>query len=905
MPRPRRKPSATKKATRSSSSSERDQLLARMNSHRSLERMLESVLLPTEEVERPQEEQDPVSEVAAPMAVSQLVEEERIHAADRTLVENVQRRSRLPKRIQIQMGSHEPSPHQTRIAYRVSRVKSGEREPIMASVGDWSAPFEEPPSLDALEALASDLCVAVVDPHAFMHQFTPATADLAWAERYAWWRQVRAPFIRWVAAKPISRNPYPVTTKGRSFLGRLLHRADEAAMELHEKEEEAIVGMEEAWGVPVMVPRLDPVRVLIGFAVLFVVVSLPAAAVSFGHSLNRSWSEVHSAGEAVASGIDGTLATAVPTSAALSDVASRLRRADQALGQVSALAVALAETLPSTRNQYTTVRSLIRAGELSAQAAALLRQGIDRALTAEVRYPVERLDTFRTYLDAAAPLVDEAAGLAAGTNPNHVPEGFRSSVGELAETLAGAQTIVRETDAITELLGFMVGKQEPRTYLFVFQNNAELRPTGGFMGSIAEVVLDRGEVKRIRVPGGGPYDLRSELREHVAPPKPLQLIASRWEFQDANWFPDFAAAADKIRWFWSRSGQPTVDGVVTVNATVLEKLIGFTGPISLPAYDKVLTEENVLSELQKAVELEYDPTENAPKKIIGDTLEEMLKRIRTIPPERAPELLAVLADALRSKEIQLWLTRPEEQERVARFGWTGRLAATTGDALAVVEANIAGQKTDTSIDETVHHAVAIAEDGTITDTVTLTRTHRGQKGELFRGVNNVSYVRFYVPDGSELLAAEGFNPPSPSLFKPVPPEEGQDPHLASLIQDEGQDPHGLDVTKEFGRMAFGGWVQLEPGVTSVTKIQYRLPMTAFDMTRRLNPADGTSTGRPSYLGLFTSQSGKGTRSVEVSVTYPEAWKIAWQSPEPASWSTLWDRDRVFAMLFDLPNEERR
>ena len=105
------------------------------------------------------------------------------------------------------------------------------------------------------------------------------------------------------------------------------------------------------------------------------------------------------------------------------------------------------------------------------------------------------------------------------------------------------------------------------------------------------------------------------------------------------------------------------------------------------------------------------------------------------------------------------MARAEEQELVKRYDWSGTLKPTIGDALAIVEANIAGQKTDTSIQERVDHEVEIAEDGTITNTVTLTRVHAGVKGELFKGANNVSYVRVYVPMGSQLLEATGFEAP--------------------------------------------------------------------------------------------------------------------------------------------------
>jgi hypothetical protein len=125
------------------------------------------------------------------------------------------------------------------------------------------------------------------------------------------------------------------------------------------------------------------------------------------------------------------------------------------------------------------------------------------------------------------------------------------------------------------------------------------------------------------------------------------------------------------------------------------------------------------------------------------------------------------------------MTRPEEEQLVERYDWNGRLKPTLGDALAIIEANIAGQKTDASIREQVDHQVEIAEDGSITDTVTLTRTHDAIKGELFKGANNVSYLRVYVPLGSRLLEADGFEAPSSSLFEIPLAEDLPDPDAAA------------------------------------------------------------------------------------------------------------------------------
>jgi len=88
------------------------------------------------------------------------------------------------------------------------------------------------------------------------------------------------------------------------------------------------------------------------------------------------------------------------------------------------------------------------------------------------------------------------------------------------------------------------------------------------------------------VPGGGTYDVQGQLLARVLPPGPLQLIADRWEFQDSNWALDFVAAANKIRYFWSKSGGPTMDGIITVNASFVEKLLELTGPVEVPELGK-------------------------------------------------------------------------------------------------------------------------------------------------------------------------------------------------------------------------------------------------------------------------------------------------------------------------------
>ena len=502
---------------------------------------------------------------------------------------------------------------------------------------------------------------------------------------------------------------------------------------------------------------------------------------------------------------------------------------------------------------------------------------------------------------AQAPL-DEAADAVARVSIERVPVSVRTQVEQLKSALTESRLAMRDMKAVAELLLNVVGHDRARRYLVLFQNQTELRPTGGFIGSVADVTVDRGEVKKVVVPGGGPYDLRNQLLVRVKPPQPLQLIAARWEFQDSNWFPDFAAAAEKVRWFWSKSGQPSVDGVIAMNATLVQKLLVITGPIEMPEYGKTITAENFLFETQKAVELEYDKEENKPKKFIGDLLPKVLDRIKQGSQDDWLKYAALMSEALDTKEIQVAFVDEDEQQLIDQWGWSGRLKPTAGDALALVESNIAGQKTDGVIQEQVVHQATIQADGSIIDEVKVTRTHHGRKGELFSGVNNVTYARLYVPQGSELLSAKGFMPPSPALFKQSLAEDPEDADVQAQTVNPRSGPNDVLVTDEFGRTAFGGWWQLEPGATSVTTYRYRLPFTVFDLARQASEDGHVSENRAAYTLLLTSQSGKIDRQLDTSVQVPSGWQAVWSSSS-TTFSGLWDRDRVAAHVFDTSHVE--
>ncbi len=371
----------------------------------------------------------------------------------------------------------------------------------------------------------------------------------------------------------------------------------------------------------------------------------------------------------------------------------------------------------------------------------------------------------------------------------------------------------------------ILGGQSFKRYLFVFQNNNEIRPTGGFIGSFAVIDVDRGEIAQMQIPGGGSYDIKGQLTELVISPEPFHLINSAWQFQDSNWFPDFPEAAKKMMWFYEKSGGPSVDGVVAVNATLMEEFLKIIGPIEMAEYGRVMTAENFIDETQKIVELEYDKTINKPKQVIADMAPKVLERLSKINGKELSEFSQVIRRAILEKDILVYATNEDMEAELESFGLSGKLKDISGitDYLMLVDTNIAGQKTDGKIIKELSHISEIGSDGSITNTVKITRRHTGVKGALFSGVRNVNYLRLYVPQGAEFLEATGFTAPPGGLFKPVREGYSKDLDLKRVEGTAYVDPKsGTRVNNEFGRTVFGNWIMVDPGQEVVVIFKYKL-----------------------------------------------------------------------------------
>lgn len=459
-------------------------------------------------------------------------------------------------------------------------------------------------------------------------------------------------------------------------------------------------------------------------------------------------------------------------------------------------------------------------GQDFTKAMALLFQKKKDILTT-----IEELNDYLSDIDVKlAKLNDNLSKI----NPEYLPAEYQGKFSSAYQKSLEVEKNLTELNGILGHLKEFLGGNKDKRYLLVFQNNTEMRASGGFIGSFALIDFHDGKIKNIEAPGGGTYDTEAGLYERVAAPEPLQLLNPLWHFWDANWWPDWPTSARKLMWFYERSDGPTVDGVISLTPSVIEDVLAVIGPVDMrPDYDVVIDSQNFWEITQKISEQKPDVTKT-PKKFIGELMNKIINELpQKLNKDILLNLIASGQKSLTEKQILLNFNDEALQKKIDEYDWGGRIKETSGDYFSVINTNIGGGKSDKKIRQAITHQATIGSDGNITDDVIIKREHTAGKGEEFTGVRNIDYMRIYVPLGAELLEVSGFNKPDISLFEQPDPSWKIDPDLIKENQAIIHQASNTKIYNENNKTVFANWSQIDPGETIEIHLKYKLPFNIY------------------------------------------------------------------------------
>lgn len=564
---------------------------------------------------------------------------------------------------------------------------------------------------------------------------------------------------------------------------------------------------------------------------------------------------------------------------------NNFNEAKREIARVNILLTAVAEILPGEdMKMAANAQHILDAGSLSADLGNYLSLMME-SISEEDRNIEKIIDSFYLNGKDALLISRDLSRVIEKINFKELPKEYVEKFALLIEASVNLEKYLEEFVDILEKAKIFLGFEYDKRYLLVFQNNTELRASGGFIGSYAVVDFRNGEIRKIDAPGGGSYDTEGGLRERIVAPKPLHLVNPLWHFWDANWWPDWKKSAEKLMWFYEKSGGTTVDGVISFTPTTMEIILEAIGPVDMSEnYGVVIDNENFWLTVQSFAEQKQDIT-NEPKKIVGD----MFYKILEVLPERIDKemFLNLVLDADKTfseKQTLLYFKDEVLQRKAEDLDWAGRMKDSAWDYLMVVNSNIAGAKSDKKIKEEIEHETSVREDGSIINTLKIKRTHNGQKNEIFSGVRNVNWMRVYVPLGSKLIEASGFDVPDNEYFEA--PEEwwDNDPQVKEEESATTRDLRsGVRIYNESAKTVFANWSMVDPGETIEIIIKYKLPMK-FEISQEENnkkylPYSLLAQKQPGSIGSSFNSKLRLPSNLQAVWSYPDDFQIG-----PAGWN---------------------
>ncbi len=397
---------------------------------------------------------------------------------------------------------------------------------------------------------------------------------------------------------------------------------------------------------------------------------------------------------------------------------------------------------------------------------------------------------------------------------------------KVSQLLPIAPDTKKEIDVMSTLVSAITKSDGViRSYLIMLQNNAELRPGGGFLGQYAILKIKDGQLVSTFVEDANLLDQRITVK--VTPPYPfIQYMQLRsWKFRDSNFSPDFPTNVAKAQYFARLGGEAgTYDGVFAVNSDVLDHILAISGPVAIPGYG-IYDGNGSAMKLEEQVEKPYlgadvpADLKQARKNVMKTLATQILSRVATV--DNIPKVSSLVLDELRNKTAQLWFKDPELETAVTNVHWDGSVTKDwTKDYLMVVDANMGALKTDYYVKRSLDYVVDFTGDQPKA-TVTYTYQHTATHGD-WRTSDYHSYARIYAPTGSKYIDQSRL-------------------HTGGI---------STQASTDFNKTIFGYKVDCLIGQTLPTAISYTLPST-------ITPDN--------YELLIQKQSGVGTIPVTITM----------------------------------------
>lgn len=345
----------------------------------------------------------------------------------------------------------------------------------------------------------------------------------------------------------------------------------------------------------------------------------------------------------------------------------------------------------------------------------------------------------------------------------------RSKIVSFKSTVSESTQLLSQVKPLIKLFPDLLGNPNAKTYMILFQNDAELRPTGGFMTAYAFMKITKGKIDLLS--SYDIYDLDARFNKKIPAPEPIKkyLNETYLNLRNSNMSPDFKVSMDLFSKYYNEiPGMLRPDGIIAIDTQLPVEILKVIGPIGVGGWGNFSAENDPRCDCPQVVyaleEIADRPTSTivvGRKAVLGPLMHSMMANAMGSPKHLWPKLLNVALDAIKQKHLLFYFFEDNPQLIAEDFNAAGRITPTAYDYLHVNDANLGGAKTDMFITREVEQEIE-SVNGTVTKTVTISynNPYKGsncnlEAGKLCLNGTYRNYIRLLVPKGSKLLSVVG------------------------------------------------------------------------------------------------------------------------------------------------------
>jgi hypothetical protein len=229
-------------------------------------------------------------------------------------------------------------------------------------------------------------------------------------------------------------------------------------------------------------------------------------------------------------------------------------------------------------------------------------------------------------------------------------------------------------ERIAQIYPYFGGFRNKERVLVLLQNSSELRPTGGFIGSLAHLTISEGMLEDMKI--NDVYDLDGQLKGHIDPPTPIKELLNQehWYLRDSNWNPNFPSTAEKVALFYEKETGEKVESIIGITSSFVVRILKIIGPVEIPYYKDRITADNFYLKSLYYTQANFFPGSTQKKDFLGALMEAILLKLQK-DPQSGIAIMEIIHDSLASRDIQWYTTHEEGQRALTQFGWAGPVPA--------------------------------------------------------------------------------------------------------------------------------------------------------------------------------------------------------------------------------------